>query len=196
MGGVAGVQWGGGEEGEEEEAGARGGHVAGAGGLLFGTRGKAEAHLREALREGDDGDDGDDGNDEGDEGADQGEGGDKRGEVGADEGGEKEGDTGGEKRGAESKNAPRQPPTTQEGELACCDSRMGASGGRGANWADRANRANPAPSDPAPARQVTFQVTYGVPWGANWANLGGGGGGRSMSQVHHRDHVIGHGWPW
>ena len=31
-------------------------------------------------------------------------------------------------------------------------------GGRGANGANRANRANPPPSDPAPARQVTFQV--------------------------------------
>ena len=40
--------------------------------------------------------------------------------------------------------------------------------------------ANPPPSDPAPARQVTFQVTYGVRWGANRANwgwVGGGGGG-------------------
>ena len=35
-------------------------------------------------------------------------------------------------------------------------------GAWGANEANRANRANPPPSDPAPARQVTFQVTYGV----------------------------------
>ena len=41
--------------------------------------------------------------------------GDKGGEAGGDKGGEKEGDTGGEKGGAGSKDAPRQPPTTQEG---------------------------------------------------------------------------------
>ena len=50
----------------------------------------------------------------------------------------------------------------------------GPEGGRGANRANRANRANPPPSDPAPARQVTFQVTYGVGWGGG---LTGGGGG-------------------
>ena len=79
-------------------------------------------------------------------------------------GGEKEGDTGAgaEKGGAGSKDEPRQPPTTQEGLPACRDSRMGARGCRGANRANRANRADPPPSDPAPARQVTFQVTYGV----------------------------------
>ena len=47
---------------------------------------------------------------------------------------------------------------------------------------------------------MTFQVTYGVRWGANRANRGleGGGGGtlRSVSRVQHRDPVIGHGWPW
>ena len=53
----------------------------------------------------------------------------------------------------------------------------GGLGVRGANRANRANRANPPPSDPAPARQVTFQVTYGVRWGANRANRGWGGGG-------------------
>ena len=49
-----------------------------------------------------------------------------------------------------------------------------------------------------PARQVTFQVTYGGRWGANRANRGVGGGGtpRSVSRVQHRDLVIGHGWPW
>ena len=52
----------------------------------------------------------------------------------------------------------------------------GGLGGRGANRANRANRANPPPSVPAPARQVTFQVTYGVLWGANQAKRGGGGG--------------------
>ena len=53
----------------------------------------------------------------------------------------------------------------------------GGLGGGGANRANRANRGNPPPSDPAPARQVTFQVTYGVGWGANRANRGGGVGG-------------------
>ena len=52
----------------------------------------------------------------------------------------------------------------------------GGGGGRGANWANRAHRANPPPSDPALARQVTFQVTYGVRWGANPANRAVGGG--------------------
>ena len=53
----------------------------------------------------------------------------------------------------------------------------GLGGGRGAN---RANRANPPPSDPAPARQVTLQVTYGVRWGANRANWGRAGGGKPV----------------
>ena len=71
--------------------------------LLFRTREEAQAHLRAAY----DGDDRDDGDDEGDRGDDNGEGGDK--------GAGKEGDTGGEKGGVGSKDAPRQPPTTQEG---------------------------------------------------------------------------------
>ena len=54
---------------------------------------------------------------------------------------------------------------------------LGGGGGRWANRANRANRANPPPSDPAPARQVTFQVTYWVHWGAGRANQGAGGGG-------------------
>ena len=116
---------------------------------------------------------------------------------GGDKGGEKEGDRGGEKGGAKSKDAPVQSPTMEQGQPACRDSRKGAWGGRGANRAKRANRANPPPSDPAPARQVTFQVTYGVGWGANRANRGGGGATRrSVSRVQHRDPVIGHGWPW
>ena len=40
-----------------------------------------------------------------------------------------------------------------------------ANGGLGGQGANRANWANPPPSDPAPAHQVTFQVTYGVRWG-------------------------------
>ena len=48
-----------------------------------------------------------------------------------------------------------------------------AKGGWGAN---RANRANPPPSDLAPARQVTLQVTYGV-------GVGGGGANRANREM-------------
>ena len=58
----------------------------------------------------------------------------------------------------------------------CRNSRKGALGGTGANPANRANRAAPPPSELAPARQVTFHVTYGVGWGANRANPAVGGG--------------------
>ena len=58
----------------------------------------------------------------------------------------------------------------------------GGLGGRGANGANRANRANPPPSDPARARQVTFQVTYGMRWGANRANRGVGGGDPALRE--------------
>ena len=54
----------------------------------------------------------------------------KVGEVGGDTWGEKEGDTGDEKGGAGSKDEPRQHPTTQQGWLACRDSRMAALVGR------------------------------------------------------------------
>ena len=55
----------------------------------------------------------------------------------------------------------------------------GGLGGRGANRADRANWANPPPSDPSPAHQLTFQVTYGVGGGltgltVGWGGVGGG----------------------
>ena len=71
---------------------------------------------------------------------------------------------------------------------------IGGLGGRGADRANRANRANPPPSDPAPARKVTFQVAYWVRWGANRANRGWGGGTRRpVRWVQHRDPVIGHG---
>ena len=96
---------GGGQEGEEEEAGD----------LLFRTRNEVEAHLREALEQGDDGGDGDDGDDEGGQGGNEGEGGDKGGEEGGEKGGEKEGHTADDQGGAGSKHAPRQHPTTQEG---------------------------------------------------------------------------------
>ena len=101
---------------KKRKRGKEGGTLWVPGELLFCTREEAEAHLWQALREGDHGDDGDDrvdGDDKGDEGDDKGEGGDKGGEVGGDQGGEKERDTGGEKGGAGSKDAPRQPPTMQ-----------------------------------------------------------------------------------
>ena len=104
-----------GKTGKERKREKEGGTFRVPGELLFRTVEEAEAHLRAALKERDDGDNGDDGDDEGDEGDDKGEWGDKGGEVGGDKGAEKEGDTGGEKRGAGSKDAPRQPPTTQEG---------------------------------------------------------------------------------
>ena len=52
----------------------------------------------------------------------------------------------------------------------------GGLGGQEANRANQVNQANPRPSDPAPARQVTFQLSYGVGWGANRANRGLGWG--------------------
>ena len=74
LGGVAGVQWGGGEEGKKRKREKEGGAFR-VREFLFRTREEAEAHLQEALREGDDGDDADDGDDEGDKGDDKGEGG-------------------------------------------------------------------------------------------------------------------------
>ena len=66
--------------------------------------------------------------------------------------------------------------------------------GTAANWA------NPPPSDLAPARQVTFPVTYVVGCLANRANQGvvwgAGGGGALRDSVEHHHPVIGHGWPW
>ena len=106
---------GGGEKGKKGKKSKRekeGGTFRVPGELLFRTRGEAEARLREDLKEGDDRDDGDD---EGDECDDKGEGGDKGGEEVGTKGCENEGDTGGEKAGVGSKDAPRQPLTTQEG---------------------------------------------------------------------------------
>ena len=100
----------GGKKGKKRKRVKEGGTFRVPGELLFLTKEEAEAHLREALREGDDGydgDAGDDGDDKGDEGGDKAEGGDKGDEVG--------GDKGGEKGVAGSKDAPRQPPTTQQG---------------------------------------------------------------------------------
>ena len=104
-----------GQKGKKRKREPEGGTFRVAGELLFLSREEAEAHLREALGEGDDRDSGDEGDDEGDEGGDKGEGGDMGGEVGGDKGGEKEGVTGGEKGGAGSKDEPWQPPTTREG---------------------------------------------------------------------------------
>ena len=72
--------------------------------------------------------------------------------------------------------SPGNPPPRRRGNLRVATREWGPGGGRGANRANRANRANPPPRDPAPGRQVTFQVTYGVQWGANRANWGVGGG--------------------
>ena len=69
----------GGKKGKKRGREKEGGTFRVPGELLFLTREEAEAHLREALREGDDGDDSDDGDDEND--------------------GDDEGDEGGEKRG-------------------------------------------------------------------------------------------------
>ena len=98
--------------------------------------------------------DGDKGYDEGgggNEGEDKGDGGEKSVARGVRRGVIRGGGTGGDQGGAGSKDAPRQPPTTQEGDLhvAVRERRAGA---------HRAYRANPPPSDPAPARQVTYGV--------------------------------------
>ena len=92
-------------KGKKREREKEGGTFRVPGELLFLTREEAEAHLREALGD----NDGDNGDDEG--GGGRQEGGDKWGEEGGEEGGDK----GGEKGGAGSKDAPRQPPTMQEG---------------------------------------------------------------------------------
>ena len=161
-----------GEEGEEEEAGEKGGHQRVLGELLFRTREEAHIHLRASAEEGEYRDDGDDGDDEEDGADDKVEWGDKGGEDKGDKGGKKEGETGAEKGGTGSKDTPRQTPPHTGG--VACMSRLvkGGMGGRGSD------RANPPLSDAAPARQVTFQVTYGVGWGANRATreMGGGGG--------------------
>ena len=83
---------------------------------------------------------------------------------------------------------PSYPPKSWRSNLRVATRERGP-GGRRANLANRANRADPPPSNPAPARQVTLQVTYGVGWGANRAN-------RRVGGVEHRDLVIGHGSPW
>ena len=59
---------------------------------------------------------------------------------------------------------PGNPPPHRRGNVRVAIRERGLGGGTEAN---RADGANPPPSDPVPARQVTFQVTYGVGWGAN-----------------------------
>ena len=93
------------------------GHLPGAGGAPLPHPGEAEAHLREALQEGDDGDDGDDGMTgmtRGTRVATRGRGVTRGVRWGVTGGREGRGQ-GGEKGGARSKDAPRQPPTTHEG---------------------------------------------------------------------------------
>ena len=136
MGGVAGVQWGGGggeegEEGEEEEAGERAGHLPGSRDLLFLTWEEAEAHLREALEAGEDGDDGDYGHDEGDEGGDKREGGDKGGEVGVTRGLRRKG-TRGVRRGVPgARMSPGNPPPRRRGNLRVATREWGPGGAGG-----------------------------------------------------------------
>ena len=107
----------GGKKGKKRKWEKEGGTFRVLGEFLFRIREEGEARLREASREGNNGDNGDDGDDQGDEGDDKGERGDKGGELGGDKGGEKAGDTAIEKGGAGSEDAPRQPPTTERGNL-------------------------------------------------------------------------------
>ena len=166
-----------GKKGKKRKREQEGGTFRVAGGLLFLTREEAEAHLREALGAGDDGDSRNDGDDEGNESGDKGEGGDKGGEVGGDEGGEKEADMGFEKGVSRAQMSPGKPPPRRRGNLRVATREWGPGGGRGANRANWVNQATPPPSDLATARQVAFQMTYGVRWGANRTNRGSGGGG-------------------
>ena len=74
--------------------------------------------------------------------------------------------------------AKMRPATPEHAGGIACVSRLvkGGPGGTRANGANRANQANPPPSHLAPARRVTFQVTYGMGWGGNRANRRVGGG--------------------
>ena len=73
-------------------------------------------------------------------------------------------------------------PPTRRGAGLCVTTRERGPWVRGANRGNRADWANPPPSDPVPARQVTFQVTYGVGWGANRANRGVGWRNRALRE--------------
>ena len=75
---------------------------------------------------------------------------------------------------------PGNPPPRSRGNLRVATRERGTGGGGGAVGLiglTGVNGANAPPSDPVPARQVTFQVTYGVGWGGNRANRGVGGEG-------------------
>ena len=58
--------------------------------------------------------------------------------------------------------SPDHPPPSRRGNLHVATREWGTWGGRGTNQANWANLANPPPRDPAPAHQLTFQVTLEV----------------------------------
>ena len=156
------------------------------GSFLSHTHEQAEHYLREAMGEESGGDKWDEGVGRGDEGDDKGDEGDKgggHGEEGREEGGNKVGGH-------------------MQGEQAYAPATLHHVGGaafmlglaNGVLGANRANWANPPSTDPAPAHQVTFQVTYWGGWGGGGANQAkrgvgaeGGGGWCSVSWVQHRD---------
>ena len=72
------------------------------------------------------------------------------------------------------------PPAHKRGDLRVASREWGPGGAEGANRASRAPQAHPPPTDQAPARQVTFQVTYGVRWGLNGLTGGWGGGNLAL----------------
>ena len=94
--GSNGEGWEKGKKGKKRKREKEGGTLLMLGELVFRTRKKAEAHLREASKEGDDGDDGDNRDDEGDEGDDKGEVVDKGGDMAGEKRGGRKGTQGGE----------------------------------------------------------------------------------------------------
>ena len=158
-----------GKKGKKRKWEKEGGTFRVPGELLFRTPEEAEAHLQAALErdDTDDGDYGDDGTRVPTRGR-----GVTRGRWGQTRGVRMKG-TRGVRRGVP--GAWMGPANPHPAGGVTCVSRL-AKGGVGGKGANRANRANPPPSDPAPARQVTFQVTYGVGWGANRTTRGVGGG--------------------
>ena len=97
-------------------------------GLVFRTRQEVEAHLQEALKEGDNRDNGDNGDDEGDQADDKGEGDDKGDEEGGDKGGEKEEDKGGDSGVPGARMRPGNPPPRRRGSLCVASRERGAGG--------------------------------------------------------------------
>ena len=118
-----------GKKGKKRKQEQEGGTFRVAGGLLFRTREEAEAHLREALGEGDDGDDGDG---DGDEGGDGGGGGAGKGvEVGGDTGVRRKG-TRGVRRGVPgARMSPCNPPPRRRGNLRVATREWGPGGAGG-----------------------------------------------------------------